>query len=215
MSKRQPSRTHRVDESVRLFENPLLERLTCVHPVVPLLVWGPLAAWLLIRAVSVHQISLTGLALIGVAGLVTWTLVEYLLHRFVFHFEPSSERGKRLMYVFHGVHHDTPQDKTRLLMPPLGAALILAVLWLFFDLILPSPWVQPFIGFFVIGYLIYDYTHYAIHHFPLRHPLLQFLKHYHMRHHFSEDDGRYGVSSPVWDWVFGTYPSRPSRTTRR
>jgi len=213
MSQHKPSRTHRVDESVRLFDNPLLEKLSHVHPVVPLLIWAPLAAALLIRAVYVHQIGLAGMALIGAAGLVTWTLVEYLLHRYLFHFEPKTETGKRLIYLFHGVHHDTPQDKTRLLMPPAGALPILLVLWLIFRLILPYPWAEPFTGFFIIGYLVYDYIHYATHHFPMQHPVLKFLKHYHMRHHFSDEEGRFGVSSPLWDRVFGTDPTR--RTPRQ
>ena len=94
MSKHQQTRTRRVDESVRLFENPILEKLSHVHPIVPLLIWGPVAAWLLIRAVSVHHIGIGGLALIGVAGLFTWTLTEYLLHRYLFHFAPRSAAGK-------------------------------------------------------------------------------------------------------------------------
>lgn len=214
MSTLKPSRRHRVDESVRLFKNPILERLSHVHPLVPLLIWSPLAAWLLWRAVSVHEIGLAGLALIGLAGLFTWTLTEYLLHRFLFHYEPRTERGKRFIYLFHGVHHDTPQDKTRLLMPPAGAAPILAVLWLIFSLILPYPWAEPFTGFFIIGYLVYDYIHYATHHFPMRHPVLQFLKRYHMQHHFSGQSGRYGVSSPLWDRLLGTYPSRSDRAEK-
>jgi len=215
MASHKPSRTHRVDASVRLFENPILERLSHVHPVVPLLVWAPVAAWLIWRAVALHGIGVAGLIGIGVAGLATWTLAEYLLHRYVFHFEPKTETGKKFHYLFHGVHHDTPQDKTRLLMPPAGALPIILTLWLLFDLILPAPWAEPFTGFFIIGYLIYDYIHYATHHFPMRHPALKFLKHYHMRHHFSDDDGRYGVSSPVWDWVFGTDPARAERTQTR
>ncbi|MGX0976474.1 dihydroceramide fatty acyl 2-hydroxylase [Roseovarius sp. MBR-51] len=214
MLNHQPSRTHRVDESVRLFENPILEKLSHVHPIVPLLVWGPLAVWLLVRAVSVHGIGLSGMVVIGIAGLVTWTLAEYLLHRYLFHFEAKTDMGRRFLYLFHGVHHDTPQDKTRLLMPPAGALPIIAVLYLMFYMILPYPWAEPFTGFFIIGYLVYDYIHYATHHFPMRHPALKFLKHYHMRHHFSDDAGRYGVSSPLWDMIFRTYPTKPERTER-
>lgn len=211
MAINKPSRAYPVDHSVRLFKNPLLEKLSHVHPLVPLLIWGPLAGWLIWRAVAVHGIGLAGLALIGIAGLLTWTLAEYLLHRYLFHYEPTTEAGKKFIYLFHGVHHDTPQDKTRLLMPPAGAAPILAVLWLLFDFVLPHPWAVPFTGFFIIGYLIYDYIHYATHHFPMRHPALKFLKHYHMRHHFAGEHGRYGVSTPIWDWVFGTYPKRAER----
>jgi sterol desaturase/sphingolipid hydroxylase (fatty acid hydroxylase superfamily) len=215
MSDLQPSRRHRVDDSVRLFKNPLLEKLSHVHPIVPLLVWGPVAVWLIWRAVVVHGLGLGGLAIIGVAGLVTWTLAEYLLHRYLFHFEPKTDLGRRFIYLFHGVHHDTPQDKTRLLMPPAGALPIIAVLYFMFWLVLPYPWAEPFTGFFIIGYLVYDYIHYATHHFPMKHPALQFLKHYHMRHHFSGEHGRYGVSSPFWDRVFGTYPEKSDRAARR
>ena len=215
MSEYPSTRAHRVDESVRLFENPLLEKLSHVHPIVPLLVWGPLAAWLMVRAVTVHGIGPAGLALIAVAGLLAWTLAEYLLHRFLFHFPAKSRLGKRIIYLFHGVHHDTPQDKTRLVMPPAGAVPILAVLWLLFSLVLPQPWAEPFTAFFIVGYLVYDYIHYATHHFPMRHPLLRYLKQYHMRHHFAGEEGRYGVSSPLWDWVFGTYVPKPVSAGKR
>ena len=67
---------------------------------------------------------------------------------------------------------------------------------------------QPFCGGFIIGYLIYDYIHYSTHHFPMRSGLAKYLKHYHLKHHYSGEGGRYGVSSPLWDWVFGTDPSR-------
>lgn len=193
------------EQSIRLFDNPLLEALSHVHPIMPLLVWLPVAAWLLLRAVTVHEIGAAGLAGIGVAGLLTWTFAEYTLHRFVFHYPAKSRLGQRFVFLFHGVHHDTPQDKTRLVMPPVGAALILGVLWLLFSSVLPYPWAEPFTAFFLLGYLVYDYIHYATHHFPMRHPLLRFLKQYHMRHHFASDGGRFGVSSPLWDWVFGTY----------
>jgi sterol desaturase/sphingolipid hydroxylase (fatty acid hydroxylase superfamily) len=192
-------------QSIRLFRNPVLESLSHVHPIVPLLIWLPLALWLIYRAVAVHQVGLPGLAGIGVAGLVFWTFAEYALHRFVFHFPAKSRLGKRFVFLFHGVHHDDPRDKTRLVMPPVGAAIILAILWVIFSAVIPYPWVEPFTAFFLLGYLTYDYIHYATHHFPMRHPALRYLKQYHMKHHFAGEESRFGVSSPLWDLVFGTY----------
>lgn len=191
--------------SIRLFRNPILESLSHVHPIVPLLVWSPVVAWLLFRSVSVHGIGAAGLLLVAVAALLTWTLVEYTLHRFVFHYPATSRAGRWLVFLFHGVHHDAPGDKTRLVMPPAGALPILLLLWLLFSLLLPHPWHEPFMAFFMVGYLVYDYIHYATHHFPMRHPLLRYLKQYHMRHHFAGEEARFGVSSPIWDLVFGTY----------
>jgi len=190
--------------SIRLFNNQLLESLTHVHPLVPLLLWGPLAVLLLGRSMAVDDLSVSQLLPVAAAALLIWSLTEYSLHRFVFHFPARSRPGKWLVFLFHGVHHEAPQDKSRLVMPPAGAILIMALLWGLFALLIPAPWTQPFLACFIAGYLIYDYTHYATHHFPMRHPLLQRLKQHHMKHHFSGVPGRYGVSSPLWDLVFRT-----------
>jgi len=190
--------------SIRLFNNNILESLTHVHPIVPLLFWSPVVVFLLWRALAVHGLPLQSVAVLLVPGLLVWTLMEYLLHRFVFHFEARSATGKWLVYLFHGVHHDAPNDKSRLVMPPAGAIIVMAVLWALFSLLIPAPWAEPFCAFFIVGYLIYDYLHYATHHFRMRHPLLQFLKRHHMQHHFTTKTAKYGVSSPLWDWVFGT-----------
>lgn len=201
-----PEQEHR---SIRLFENDILERLSHVHPITPLLVWGPIAAWLLWRGFALHRLAVESVLAIGLAGILVWTLTEYCLHRFLFHYPARSRSGKWLVFLFHGNHHHDPRDKTRLVMPPAGAVPIMAVLYLLFSLVIPGPWIEPFCAFFIVGYLIYDYIHYATHHFPMKNPLAKYLKHYHLKHHFSGEAGRYGVSSPLWDHVFGTY--RPAK----
>lgn len=195
-------------QSIRLFENDFLERLTHVHPIVPLLFWAPVVLWLLWRSFALHHLSLLPVLGIGALGLVTWTLTEYCLHRFVFHYPARSKLGRRFVYLFHGNHHDDPQDKTRLVMPPSGAIPIMAALFLLFGLVIPAPWIEPFGAFFISGYLIYDYIHYATHHFRMKNPVAKYLRRYHLKHHFSGEDGRYGVSSPLWDIVFGSTGAR-------
>lgn len=206
------NKAQRLQESIRLFRNPVLEALSHVHPLVPLVVWLPVVVWLLMRALLVHELSVLAISGVVLAGLVTWSLAEYLLHRFLFHFPAKSKLGRWLVFAFHGVHHDSPQDKTRLVMPPVPAALILVVLWLLFGLVVPQPWIEPFMAAFILGYLVYDYMHYATHHFAMRHPVLRFIKRYHMQHHFSSEQGRFGVSSPLWDLVFGTYPKKDNKS---
>lgn len=191
-------------KSVRLFRNDILESLTHVHPIVPLLFWSPVVVFLLWRALIVHDLPALKVAAMAVPGLIIWTLMEYLLHRFVFHLSATSTIGKWLVYLFHGVHHETPADKSRLVMPPAGAVIIMAFLWVLFSSLIPAPWAEPFCAFFIVGYLIYDYLHYATHHFRMRHPILNALKRRHMLHHYSAKKEKYGVSSPLWDWVFGT-----------
>ena len=194
--------------SIRLFENDFLERLSHVHPITPLVMWAPIATWLLWRGLAVYQLPGAALVAVVLAGMATWTFSEYALHRFLFHFKAKSKAGQWLVYLFHGNHHDDPKDKSRLVMPPAGAIPIMALLYLLFGLVIPQPWIQPFCGGFIIGYLVYDYIHYSTHHFPMKNPVARFLKHYHLKHHYSGETGRYGVSSPLWDWVFGTDPDR-------
>lgn len=193
-------------ESIRLFENEFLERLSHVHPIVPLLMWAPIAAWLFWRTFSVYELPLGSVVGIALFGIFAWTLSEYCLHRFVFHFRATSKTGKWFVFLFHGNHHDDPKDKTRLVMPPAGAVPIMALLYLLFSLFIPQPWIQPFFGSFIVAYLIYDYIHYSVHHFPMQNPVAKYLKHYHLKHHYSGETGRYGVSSPLWDYILRTNP---------
>jgi dihydroceramide fatty acyl 2-hydroxylase len=191
-------------QSIRLFENDFLERLTHVHPIVPLAFWMPIALYLLWRAFALHHLPLSGVLAIGACGVFVWTLTEYLLHRFLFHYPATSKAGRWLVFLFHGNHHHDPRDKTRLVMPLSGAIPIMAALYLIFGMIIPAPWIEPFCAFFILGYLVYDYIHYATHHFPMKNPVAKYLKIYHLKHHFSGESGRYGVSSPLWDKVFGS-----------
>lgn len=195
-------------QSIRLFENDFLERLSHVHPSVPLLLWSPLAGWLYWRSVTVHGFSLGEVVALFAPAIVVWTLTEYSLHRYVFHFAAKGKAGKWFVYLFHGNHHDDPKDKTRLVMPPAGAIPIMALLYLLFSVLIPAPWIEPFFASFIVGYLIYDYIHYATHHFPMKNPVAKFLKLYHLKHHYSGETGRYGVSSPLWDWILGSDPER-------
>jgi dihydroceramide fatty acyl 2-hydroxylase len=185
-----------------MFESRVLDSLSRVHPVVPVLIFLPaialLAAWGL-EAVSVP----IELALIA-GGYALWTLFEYWLHRVVFHFEPQAGVGARLHWIIHGVHHDHPNDPLRLVMPPavsvpLGAA-VFALLYLIFGRHY-APGVGA--GFFA-GYLVYDMTHYYLHHFRPRGPIGRMLRERHMRHHFQDETCGFGISAPYWDEVFRT-----------
>lgn len=192
------------DETVSLFQNPVLEKLTRVHFSVPLIVYLPVISWLLYR--SSRNPDLTGGSIVGlcIAGILTWTLTEYLLHRFVFHYEPKSGWGKRLHFLMHGVHHDYPNDSWRLVMPPSVSIPLAILFYLLFAMILGERFVFPFFAGFLLGYLAYDMIHYATHHAPIKRGLGLFLKHHHMKHHYQTDNLGYGVSSPIWDYVFGT-----------
>jgi dihydroceramide fatty acyl 2-hydroxylase len=191
-------------QSARLFKNDLMESLTHVHPILPLLMWSPIAAWLLWRTFFVQELPFDSVLIIACIAFVTWTLTEYTVHRFVFHFPARSRIGKWLVHLFHGVHHDAPRDATRLLMPPAGSIMLMTLFLLFFSIFVPTMWFETFCAFFIIGYLVYDYIHYATHFLPMRSALPRLIKKHHMQHHFTDSNRYYGVSSPLWDSVFKT-----------
>jgi hypothetical protein len=66
------------------------------------------------------------------AGVFSWTLVEYLMHRFAFHFEAQNETGKKLIYMLHIIHHDHPTDSDKLYQPPLVNVVIITLYSAFF-----------------------------------------------------------------------------------
>ena len=190
-------------ESIRLFQRPWLEALSKVYWWMPLLVYLPVLAVLTAHA---RNGGLGGLALTAwfAGGIIVWTLTEYLLHRFVFHYHPSSGWGKRLHFLMHGVHHDYPSDAKRLVMPP-AVSIPLALLFygLFVWMLQPLQAQALMIGF-TVGYLVYDLMHYALHHAQFRSGWLYRLKRHHMRHHYADPSRGFGVSSPLWDRVFGS-----------
>jgi dihydroceramide fatty acyl 2-hydroxylase len=199
----------RIDGKVQLFDNPLLERLSRVHPVVPICVWGPVAlgsVYLGLRG----GLSVPETAGLTVAGFFAWTLFEYILHRWIFHWQPRDPRFRELYYPVHEVHHDA-QEWDRIVAPPLMAVPLAVISAGVFWLILDPPTVFAVFGGFVIGYLGYDYTHYATHFARPRTWIGKGLRKRHLQHHFACPDRWYGVSSPLWDYVFRTHVPRGAR----
>lgn len=193
------------DETVRLFKNPVLEYFSHIHPATPVVVYVPVVGWMLIRAAAL--LTWYQIIVIAIAGVIGWTLFEYVFHRFVFHYEPKSELGKKLHFLVHGVHHDYPRDRTRLVMPLLVSVPLATLLYVAFGMLLPAGWHDGFFAGFVAGYVAYDSIHYMTHHWQMRGRIGRFLKAYHMKHHYVNPQSAFGVSNPLWDYVFGTAPT--------
>jgi sterol desaturase/sphingolipid hydroxylase (fatty acid hydroxylase superfamily) len=196
------------DETARMFKSDFMESLSRVHPSVPLIIYIPVILYFLFRAIEVFHISIFNIIYFFILGIIIWSLTEYSLHRFIFHYQPNSDFGKRIHFIFHGVHHDYPNDSRRLVMPP-SVSIPLAILFYYiFYSIFGIKLVAPFFVGFLVGYLFYDITHYAIHHFNFHNSFWLALKKHHMRHHYQDETKGFGVSSPFWDKVIGTdFPS--------
>jgi len=202
-----PERSARLAASPELFDSGFLNFFSRVHPAVPAVIFVPV---IVVMELLGARDGLGGASMIGltVAGLAVWTLTEYWLHRLVFHWQPSFRGGDRLHFIIHGVHHDHPNDKLRLVMPPAVAIPLAALFFGAFTLIAGTPSAYPAFAGFIAGYLVYDYTHYYLHHAVPKTDLGKRLREQHMRHHFQDHRYGFGVSSPIWDAVFRTMPRK-------
>jgi sterol desaturase/sphingolipid hydroxylase (fatty acid hydroxylase superfamily) len=191
------------NETVRMFDNNVLEFFSHSHPSVPLILFLPIIAYTLYLSHWEKGLSFLATAGLFVAGLLVWTLFEYVMHRYVFHYRSKSPWAQRLHFVVHGSHHDYPNDTSRISTPPSISLPVAVVFYLLCILVLGRFGPAVFAGL-ALGYVCYETVHYAVHHFAMKQGVWKWLKHYHLRHHFHDDHTGYGVSSPLWDFVFGT-----------
>lgn len=197
---------------VRLFENPFLETLTKTRPWVIYLIYIPFIAYLLIYSYTTLNYSIGFIASLYFIAMLSWTLVEYIAHRYIFHLKANSELGKRIIYIFHENHHEYPRDKMRLFMPPVPSVILAALLLGIFAMLSylftgTISYAYTFFSGFFSGYLIYVSMHYAIHTFAPPKFLKALWRNHHL-HHYKYPDKGFGVSSSFWDKIFGTVPEK-------
>jgi sterol desaturase/sphingolipid hydroxylase (fatty acid hydroxylase superfamily) len=187
----------------RLFENPLLEWLTRTHIAVPLVVFFFYSSSLLYW--SITHTALSVLVTIGMffLGVIAFTWVEYMVHRYLFHMGTSTERRAKMQYTMHGVHHEYPKDKERLAMPPVLSISIATMLLFLFRLVL-GDLVFSFLPGFLVGYALYLSVHYMVHAYTPPKNFLKVLWINHSVHHYKDGKAVYGVSTPLWDYIYGT-----------
>ncbi len=193
----------RQGELVMFEDNRFLERLSRISPITVLAVFLPviaIAAYLSIRN-GTGVLPTAGLIL---AGAIFWTFFEYFFHRFVFHFKATTPFQHRLVFTIHGVHHQYPTDKDRLVMPITVSIPLAALFGLLFVSVLGDKGWGFFCGFGA-GYVSYDMMHYSVHHIKnSRSALFRKIRRHHMAHHFRDTRLGFGVSSYFWDRVFDT-----------
>jgi sterol desaturase/sphingolipid hydroxylase (fatty acid hydroxylase superfamily) len=187
----------------QLFKNAYLEMLTKTHPLV---IWGmylPAMGYMLCRSYVKLGFSVFYILLIFFVGMFFWTFFEYLMHRFAFHWVASSERARKFVYIMHGNHHEYPRDRERLFMPPVPSIILASAIFTLQYLLLGHSAFMFFPGF-ILGYLMYGTMHYAIHAWNPPFKWMKPLWRNHHLHHYKNDDLGFGVSTTIWDRVFGT-----------
>ena len=181
-------------ESPPMFESRFVDQFSRTHWAVVPLLYVP--ATILLVAYGIMQLEVSALETIATmaAGGVAWTLVEYWLHRTLFHWQPGGKFGERMHFILHGVHHKWPRDQYRLVMPP---AVSISLFWLFLGLWIAvfGRYAYTFHAGFVAGYMFYDLCHYFMHHGHQRVEWLKKLRKHHMVHHSPNlaDEKKFGV----------------------
>jgi sterol desaturase/sphingolipid hydroxylase (fatty acid hydroxylase superfamily) len=201
-------------QPMRLFKSDFLEFFTHVTPAAIVVIWLPVVVYFLLRGITVWPATISPLFIpIAFASgfAILWTFLEYIMHRFVFHYQPRSRLQAQVIFLFHGNHHYQPHVKTRLVMPPAASVPMAIGFYLAFSLVvgglLGLPYlVGPMFAGVGLGYICYDLIHYATHHLPMKGRVMKFLKRHHMEHHYKTPDARFGVSTNIWDQVFQTEP---------
>jgi sterol desaturase/sphingolipid hydroxylase (fatty acid hydroxylase superfamily) len=186
-----------------LFQNQYLEMLTKTHPLV---IWGmylPVMVYCMYRSNTSLNFSMAMIALVFFGGIFFWSFFEYIMHRFIFHWVAQSERARKIVYVMHGNHHEYPRDRERLFMPPVPSIILACIIFSLMFWIL-GQYVFMFFPGFIFGYLTYGTMHYAIHAWNPPFKWLKPLWRNHHLHHYKNDHQGFGVSTTIWDRVFGT-----------
>lgn len=190
----------------RLFQSDYMEMMSKTHPIVIYSIYFPIMALMLYYGYSYKGLSIGSEILFFVIGALFWSLFEYIMHRYLFHFVADSKRAQKFIYTMHGVHHEYPRDKERLFMPPVPSLIIATVLFLLFYAMMG--WnVLGFFPGFLLGYIMYGSMHFAIHAFAPPGFLKALWRNHHLHHYKCPDKG-FGVSSVLWDVVFRTVPKK-------
>jgi len=196
-----------LDEPARFFQWDFFEFFSRTPWYVVPIVWVPVVCFMLYHSANLGLTPVE--AAKGWAGGITfWTVMEYGLHRWVFHMDEKvqfSWLSITAHFLLHGVHHKLPQDPMRLVFPPVLTTFFLAAFWYFFYAMFPASWTYAITSGGLSGYICYDLCHYYLHHSGIP-PLSYFgrLKRYHLAHHYKDHKLGYGITSKFWDVVFGT-----------
>ena len=192
------------DEPARMFKSDFMEFFSRVHFTTPLIIYVPLISFFTYLTITNPEMSFLGKIGYYALGLFLWTIAEYFIHRYLFHYHPKTELMERIHFLTHGVHHDYPQDSTRLVMPPAVSIPLAFFFYFFFRGVAGAALVNPLFAGFVLGYLIYDMTHFAVHHANWKSSVFRRIKKHHMDHHYRNPDAGFGFTSKLWDKIFGT-----------
>jgi 4-hydroxysphinganine ceramide fatty acyl 2-hydroxylase len=140
-------------------------------------------------------------------GMFVWTLLEYGLHRFIFHidFKFQNPKTAELVNSSHLNHHAMPRDPDKLLVRPGYGLTVSAILFGLAYLVSGSFFsTSGIMAGIWAGFLYYEAVHYRVHLTAAPSGFIARQRRAHFYHHFTNREKCFGVTSPLWDYVFRT-----------
>lgn len=198
-----------------MFESDLLEFFSKVHPAVPFALWIPIVLGTAAYGLASGLTRPVPFTIAFLLGVLSWQLMEYFIHKKIFHWPGNGPITRRFHDIAHGFHHKYPDDADRLVMPlavsiTLGGVIAVAA-YLVHRPVVTIPWWCGLVS----GYLFYDFTHWSTH---FRKPLTSWgkkMRAHHMAHHFANIDSNFGISHRWIDALMGTLRKRTADERRR
>lgn len=198
------------DKSPKLFKSPILEVLTKTKLWIVITIYTIVSTFWISLFLIYYNGTVLATIVSFVLGFFSWTFSEYAMHRWVYHKISDSSYDSGLHYVFHGIHHEYPSDEDRIILPPVPGLIIIHGFLLIFYLMLGTV-ALSFCAGFLMGYLAYTTIHWMVHSKPTpeKH---NFWWNHHNIHHYQQHDRAFGVSTPIWDYIFRTMPEKGRKT---
>eukprot|EP00184_Porphyridium_aerugineum_P005172 CAMPEP_0184698730 /NCGR_PEP_ID=MMETSP0313-20130426/5239_1 /TAXON_ID=2792 /ORGANISM="Porphyridium aerugineum, Strain SAG 1380-2" /LENGTH=350 /DNA_ID=CAMNT_0027157703 /DNA_START=226 /DNA_END=1278 /DNA_ORIENTATION=+ len=193
------------DHTVKMFQNEVLEFLTKCPWYMPLLFWIPIACVIMYQYFHTVKFDFLSFSSWLVFGVIFWLFFEYSLHRWVFHMHSTTYFMNIIHFLIHGHHHITPLDNNRVVFPPVPALILASPIWIGAVQLFGYEHGYAFLLGFLVGYINYDMTHFWIHQKVPKSPYVQGHKTRHVYHHYHLPDCNFGISHPLFDFVFGTH----------
>lgn len=142
-------------------------------------------------------------AALFVAGMASWSLMEYLLHRFAMH----QLRGRGIMSREHLRHHATSHwyFRSTTLLSWIGVVVVSTAVFAPIGwLVAGVPGAIALASGYAVGYFVYEWIHARAHLVPPRNAYTRWVRKHHFHHHYGHPMSNHGVTLPIWDRVFGT-----------
>jgi len=126
------------------------------------IMWPPFIAYAM--NISFRSAGLLKSPFMFVTGCLSWAIIEYIMHRFVFHMQTKTTFWNQFHFFAHGIHHMTPNDSSRLTFPPMFAFVIACIIYQVTNVIKHETGIHAFLAGLAFGFMLYDTIHFYFHH---------------------------------------------------